>query len=563
MKSKILVVDDEESIRSTFRGFFEHEGYDVSTACDYPGAVELLEHTAFDLILTDIMLGGKTGVDVLRAVREQQPRCPVVMITGYPDVDTAEEAVRHGAFDYLRKPVTFENLMKVAERAVRHKQQTDEQARRHSTLRAILKSVTETTVAVDGDLRVLDVSGAESICGLRRDAEGRMLTTLVGKCCAGCVEILRRTLTEKRPIEGARIECGHADRAEQSVLVNAYPLLDSENMTTGGVLLIRKYSRMAGAVRSQAGRAHYFSLIGKSPAIQRIYSLLEALADVQTTVLITGESGTGKELVAQALHYGGSRAGKPLVKVNCAGLTESLLESELFGHVKGAFTGAIRDKIGRFQRADGGTIFLDEIGDITPQMQMRLLRVLQEREFERVGDSTPVHVDVRVVVATNNNLPDKVRQGKFREDLYYRLKVVELSLPPLRERREDIPLLTEHFIRKFNARFNREIEDVSPDVMGMFMEYGWPGNVRELEHQLEHAFIHCRGQQITVADLPHDMTHCLHTPVHRGSGLTEERTAVLHALEKSFWNKTRAAGILGVSRRTIYRKIKEYDIKRG
>ncbi|MDA8077926.1 MAG: sigma-54 dependent transcriptional regulator [Nitrospiraceae bacterium] len=437
MKSKILVVDDEESIRSTFRGFFEHEGYDVSTACDYPGAVELLEHTAFDLILTDIMLGGKTGVDVLRAVREQQPRCPVVMITGYPDVDTAEEAVRHGAFDYLRKPVTFENLMKVAERAVRHKQQTDE----------------------------------------------------------------------------------------------------------------------------QAGRTHYFSLIGKSPAIQRIYSFLEALADVQTTVLITGESGTGKELVAQALHYGGSRAGKPLVKVNCAGLTESLLESELFGHVKGAFTGAIRDKIGRFQRADGGTIFLDEIGDITPQMQMRLLRVLQEREFERVGDSTPVHVDVRVVVATNNNLPDKVRQGKFREDLYYRLKVVELSLPPLRERREDIPLLTEHFIRKFNARFNREIEDVSPDVMGMFMEYGWPGNVRELEHQLEHAFIHCRGQQITVADLPHDMTHCLHTPVHRGSGLTEERTAVLHALEKSFWNKTRAAGILGVSRRTIYRKIKEYDPK--
>ncbi len=563
MKSKILIVDDEESIRTTFRGLFEHEGYEVATAGDYAGTMEMMEQATFDLVLTDIMLGGRTGVDILRAVRERQPGCPVVMITGFPNIDTAEEAVRHGAYDYVRKPVTFENLMKVAERAIRHKRKTDEQDRRYLTLRAILKSVTETTFAVDGDLRLLEVSGAESTCGFPRDAGGKQLTELAGKCGAGCLAVLRRALTERRPHEGVRIECRHAERPDQTVLVNAYPFLDSGGASTGGVLLIRRYARRDGAVQPENGRTQYFSLIGKSPAMQKVYALLESLVDVQTTVLITGESGTGKELVAQSLHYGGSRASKPLVKVNCAGLAESLLESELFGHVKGAFTGAIRDKIGRFQKADGGTIFLDEIGDITPHMQMRLLRVLQEMEFERVGDSVPVKVDVRVVVATNSNLPEKVRKGTFREDLYYRLKVVELSLPPLRERREDIPLLTEHFIKKFNAQFNREIVNVSPEVMELFMGYRWPGNVRELEHQLEHAFIHCRGQQITVAELPHEMVHCLGVPVPSGGAPTDERMAVLHALEKSFWNKTRAAGILGVSRRTIYRKIKEYDIRRG
>jgi len=251
--------------------------------------------------------------------------------------------------------------------------------------------------------------------------------------------------------------------------------------------------------------------------MQKIFSLIEALASAQTTVLIEGESGTGKELAAEALHSGGERSGKPLVKLNCSALPESLLESELFGHVKGAFTGAVQDRIGRFQKAQGGTIFLDEVGDLSPRIQGQLLRVLQEREFERVGDSTPIQVDVRVIAATNKNLREKVRRGEFREDLYYRLKVVQIHMPPLREKREDIPLLVDHFRRKFNTVFHKGIEALSQDVMKAFLQYAWPGNVRELEHTMEHAFIHCQNTTITLDHLPPDLLGA-----HRHSG---------HALE--------------------------------
>ena len=236
--------------------------------------------------------------------------------------------------------------------------------------------------------------------------------------------------------------------------------------------------------------------------MQKIYALIKALAGVQTTVLITGESGTGKELVAEALHLAGDRSHKPLVKVNCSALPESLLESELFGHVKGAFTGAIRDNIGRFHRADGGTIFFDEIGDISPKVQLKLLRVLEEHEFERVGSSATTKVDVRLIAATNKNLFEQVGQGELREDLYYRLKVIEIRLPPLRERHEDIPLLIEHFRKGFNAKFKKNIEAISADVLKAFLKHPWPGNVRELEHTMEHAFVFCNHNIITFDNLP-------------------------------------------------------------
>lgn len=295
--------------------------------------------------------------------------------------------------------------------------------------------------------------------------------------------------------------------------------------------------------------------------MQEIYSLLELLSDVPTTVLITGESGTGKELIAEALHYRGSRRNKPLVKVNCSALSENLLESELFGHVKGAFTGAIKDKIGRFQIADGGTIFLDEVADISPRIQVKLLRVLEEMEFERVGDSTPIKVDVSLITATNQDLSKKVRCGEFREDLYYRLKVMEITLPPLRERREDIPLLTEHFLKKFNKKFNKDITAISENVKKIFMDYPWPGNVRELEHALEHAFILCNQSIITLEHLPYEFKAFTKNeftlPQDKNANVSQ---AILNALKKTAWNKAKAARLLGMSRRTIYRKIKEYKI---
>jgi len=295
--------------------------------------------------------------------------------------------------------------------------------------------------------------------------------------------------------------------------------------------------------------------------MQKIYSFIEALSDTQTTVLITGENGTGKGLLAEALHCSKKDNKNPFVVVGCASLSDNLLESELFGHVKGAFTSAASDRVGRFQKADGGTIFLDEIGDVSDSMQLRLLRVLQEMEFERVGDSTPVRVNVRVIAATNQDIRKKVRHKKFREDLYHRLKVVELAIPPLRERREDIPLLVDHFIKVFNKKLNKDIKSVSADVLKVLMDYKWPGNIRELQHALEHAFVVCKNPYITVDNLPSEICVNETVSVHsKGVKKLNEFDSIVNALNKTGWNKAKAARLLGMGRTTLYMKIDEYHI---
>ncbi|MFP4573469.1 MAG: sigma-54 interaction domain-containing protein [Desulfobacterales bacterium] len=279
---------------------------------------------------------------------------------------------------------------------------------------------------------------------------------------------------------------------------------------------------------------------------------------------ITERKKTEAELVARALHYSGEQCDKAFIKVNCSALPESLLESELFGHVKGAFTGSVKDREGRFEAADGGTILLDEIGDISPLIQLKLLRVLQEKEFERVGESRPRQVDVRIIASTNTDLKAKVKSGEFREDLYYRLKVMEITLPALRDRLEDLPLLVEHFCQTFRKQFKKEIEGVSGEVLNQFMNYSWPGNVRELEHVPEHGFVLCNGQSITPAHLPKELREhdgMPHTPPQRqSSGKSYDPRTVLNALEQTRWNRTKAAQLLGVNRRTIHRKIKKYHL---
>jgi len=307
-------------------------------------------------------------------------------------------------------------------------------------------------------------------------------------------------------------------------------------------------------------RWNFQNMVGKSDSMQKNFTLIEHFTNVSATVLITGESGTGKELVANALHRTGQRKGKPLVKVNCSALSKNILESELFGHVKGAFTGADRDKIGRFQKAGDGTIFLDEIGGISLHFQKRLLRVLQEREFEQVGDTTPQKMKARVLAATNQDIFKKVRQGKFREDLYYRLKVVELNLPPLRDRKEDIPLLISHFLEYLNDEMDRKIKGVSTEVLKQFVKYHWPGNIRELKNILEHTCILCNNFFITVDDLPADFKASNGYRVPSESNKNSSNQAILQALEKARWNKTRAAQLLGISRRTLYRRIKNQNI---
>jgi transcriptional regulator with PAS, ATPase and Fis domain len=377
-------------------------------------------------------------------------------------------------------------------------------------------------------------------------------------CNGQCLDVVKKTIEEKQPGEVRRIECKRKHHLHQVVNVTTYPLLDNR----GAVLVVRDETHLADLERDMRERQQLYNIIGKSEKIQMIYSLIEDLADIQTTVLITGESGTGKELVAEELHYKGGRSQKPFVKVNCTALSENLLESELFGHVKGAFTGAIQDRVGRFQKADGGTIFLDEIGDITPRMQLQLLRVLQEREFERVGDSTPMKVDVRIIAATHQNLREKIRRGEFREDLYYRLKVVEINLPPLREKREDVPLLVSHFINKFNKKLHKDIKEISSDVQKIFLDYLWPGNVRELEHTMEHAFILCHQNTITVDHLPLTFKGFIETRIAPfDSAMADEHRAILIALENTGWIRAKAARLLGMSRSTFYRKIEEYKIK--
>lgn len=558
MTFEILIVDDEENICFTLERFLTAEGYRVSTASDYEGALEALSQTDFDLIFADIVLKGKSGMDLLKEIKTGNPQSQVVMITGVPTIDTASEAVRLGAFDYLPKPVTQRSILRVADVALRHKTLLDEKERYRSNLEAIFKSVKDAIITVDKSLSVVEINDAAAdICGLnRKDVLGKPVENIHTGCGGACFKALKKTVESSESNEIHQLECSRNHRPDQVVSLTTYPLINSRSRFIGGVMVIRDETRLSMLERDLKDRRKLHNIVGRSEQMQKIYGLIDNLADVRTTVLITGESGTGKELVADAIHYRGSNPDHPLVKVNCAALSEKLLESELFGHVKGAFTGAVRDKTGRFQRADTGTIFLDEIGEMTPRMQLRLLRVLQNMEFERVGDATPIKVDVRVVAATNRNLTQLITKGSFRQDLYYRLKVVQVDLPPLRDRKEDIPILTDHFLKRFNTRFSKTITSLSADVRTIFMDYQWPGNVRELRHTMEHASLLCHGRTISVSHLPSELKQ-LKTPMTDDD---DYGCVLKQALEKTRWNKTAAAQLLGMSRQHLYRKLKEYKV---
>jgi two-component system, NtrC family, response regulator HydG len=564
MSATILIIDDEESLRYTFKGFLVDEGYKVLTAASFDEALACLDEAAIDLVFADIILGNRYGIDVLREIRERRLTCPVVMITGYPNIDSAAEAVRLGAFDYLAKPVRQDDLLHITRQALHQKALTDENQRYRNHLEAILRSVRDGIITVDENMRLTGFNEAarqmHGLADLGPEAIGRDFRGLAHGGNDRWRSLLLETITNRQPGELFRQEYQLAEGPSRVLSLYATPLLQAQDRFAGAVLVIRDETRLANLEQILQERQQFCRLIGRSRKMQNLYGLLENLANVQTTVLITGETGTGKELVAEAIHHQGAESSRPLVKVNCVALSENLLESELFGHIKGAFTGAIRDKIGRFQKADGGTIFLDEIGDISPAVQLRLLRVLQEKEFERVGDSTPIKVNVQVVTATNQNLREKIRLGQFREDLYFRLHVLEVHIPPLRERREDIPLLTEHFISKFNKNFNKRIEGVSDKVRNLFLAYAWPGNVRELEHTLEHAFILCQQSIITIDHLPAVIRDFEEKEPAACRGDGDEAADIKQALARCGGNKAGAARLLGISRQTIYRKIKELGI---
>jgi sigma-54 dependent transcriptional regulator, acetoin dehydrogenase operon transcriptional activator AcoR len=438
-------------------------------------------------------------------------------------------------------------------------QKAKENERYRLHLDTILRSIGDGIVTVDAGMRVTYANeGLRSICPCLEEVQiGALLEEIPCLCGVSCFAALDRIVNTRNPVVDLRVKCREGNDLERIIILNGSQMLAHDNQFVGAVLTVKDVTRIEELERRLLERNSFRNMIGKSKKMLEIYSLIESLTDLETTVLITGESGTGKELIAEALHYGGIRSSWPLVKVNCSALPEGLLESELFGHVRGAFTSAVSNRVGRFQAAEGGTIFLDEIGVISPLMQIKLLRVLEHKEFEQVGDSKTQKAKVRVVAATNADLGEKVRRGFFREDLYYRLRVMVIHLPPLRERAEDIPLLTDYFIRQMRYVFVKNITGVSNEVMQVFMSYRWPGNIRELKHTLEHACILCPTSTIALEHLPKELSE---SALSRKSDVDVSAEQILTALRESGGKKAWAARALGISRRTLYRRIEQYKI---
>ncbi len=586
--ARILIVDDEESIRQTFEIFLSSEGYrHVKTVETFDEAVRELKSTSYDLIISDIVLIGPCGTDLLRKTRELGVMCPVVMITGFPNLESAAESVRHRAFDYISKPVNKETLLRFTRQALIHwylenkagrLQRENEKYRRH--LEAIFQSVSDAIITVDSSMRIVQLNETAEQWFQETGTGGPpTLKNLPTELSFACIRDARKVLKDGKEVRKHLIEYHSSDDRTKLISLNASPLRGEDNEFQGAVIVARDLSNdEPDKVREVRDRFHGY--VGASSVMQEVYKMIENIGKVDTAVLITGESGTGKELAAEALHAESSRRDKPLIKIDCVSATETLLESELFGHSKGSFTGADRDRPGRLLQADGGTLFLDEIGDISPRTQLLLLRFLQEKTFTPVGQDTPIQVDVRIIAATNVDFQEMVAQGKFREDLYYRLKVIEVRLPPLRERIDGIPLLATHFLTLFRKQLGKKIATISDQALECMARYSWPGNVRELRHVMERACVLCSGPVLLLKHLPEELQNPI--PQETEAPVTvqqadpprhsitlfstnphyqREDEKIIDALRQANGNKVKAAKILGVARSTLYRQMQRYQIE--
>jgi len=438
----LLIVDDEESVRDSLYNWFVEDGFEVSCAADAKEALSMLESESFDIILADIKMPGMDGMEMHRRIKSLNPESIVIIMTAFASVETAVQALKDGAYDYITKPFDPDDLSHLIRNA------------------------------------------------------------------ANQIEI----------------------KSENEALKNR--IVSLENID---------------------------DIIGSSDAMMNVLKEVESVSQSNSSVIITGESGTGKELIARAIHSNSSRKYFPLITVHCGALSEDLLESELFGHEKGAFTGAMFNRKGRFEMADGGTIFLDEIGTISGKMQIELLRVLESKKFVRVGGNKEIKSDFRVICATNRDLKRMVEEGTFREDLYYRLNVVNIRIPPLRERTGDIPMLVDHFIKKYCTSMSRDVISIEPAALKRLEQYDFPGNVRELENMIERAIVVGNGKEIRLKDLPLKTS----APADPAESLQElEKKHILSTLNKFDWNISRTAKVLKVDRVTLYNKIKKYNLKK-
>ena len=582
--SRILIVDDEASIRLTFEMFLAREGYGpIVTASTLEEALEAIQKQSFDLIISDIVLEGERGTDLLCKIRESGIECPVVMVTGFPNLDTAAEAVRYGAFDYVSKPVNKETLLKFVRQALNHwelenekKQLLQENEKFKRYLEAIFSSVSDAIITLDNKMNIVQLNDtAKSWLNVsENDSTGDFnLESYPSEMGKACLHDAKQVLHNGQEVSEHQVECKKIDGNIRIISLNAAPLEDGQDEFNGVVIVARDIT-LPTPESGTNSRNKFHGYVGSSEVMQEVYNLIENVGKVDTAVLVTGESGTGKELAAEALHVESGRRDMPLVKIDCAAMPEELLESELFGHRKGAFTGADRDRDGRLLAANNGTLFLDEIGDISPRMQLRLLRFLQEKTFTPIGQNTPIHVNVRIIAATNANFTEKVKDGSFREDLYYRLKVVEIKLPPLRERKGGIPILVHHFLSLFRKQLNRNIHRISDQAMDVLAQYSWPGNVRELRHVIERACVLCEGPTISVEHFPEEIRNPNIIPIKNDPfppsspsatiatlpPYISEEEEIIEILKRARGNKSKAARMLKIDRSTLYRKMQRIGI---
>ncbi len=463
--------------------------------------------------------------------------------------------------------LVFRNLNEMMEMVIRMTELGREIIREKERSEAIINSIAEGVFTLSTDMTLTSFNAsAERITGYSAEE-------VLGKPCrmvfgtARCDEVcpIRQMANTGKSVTGIEMDITTKGGTTVPVSLSAALLRDETGEVIGAVETFRDLSRVRLLTEELRTKYSFRNIIGKSHEMREIYRLIRSVAGANVTVLIQGETGTGKELVARAIHYESQRSKNPFIVVNCAALPETLLESELFGHVRGAFTGAMSDRKGRFEVADGGTLFLDEVSEISQAIQVKLLRVLETKTFERVGDSRTTGVDVRLICATNRNLKEFVKEGGFREDLYYRINVVGINLPALRQRDEDIPLLVDHFIERFNADTGKQVRAVSQEAMDVLIDYAWPGNVRELENAIGHAFVHCGGDTILPGHLPQDIVETTpqitDTALRMLGSLDEvEKAVITETLKKCNGNRSQAARRLGIGRSSLWRKMKKYGL---
>jgi two-component system response regulator HydG len=574
----ILIVEDEGVVAKDVENRLVAQGYEIAGwVVSGEDALIEVESSAPDLVLMDIYLkGALNGIEAAERIRRQYD-VPVVFVTAYADDETLSRAKIAGPFGYLVKPFSERDLHSTIEIAL-YKHELDRTVRdQQAFLSAVFEGVPCSVVVVGERHRIKMVNRhfEEAFGVINSDSIDQCVGDVLGcpaaiekpgRCCTldgcdGCQ--FHAAIEDALSGQGAerrrcRFDFHDADHPRVMTL-----LISSAAVQHRGeplvILILEDVTELAGLRRLLTAEKSFAGIVGATPAMREIFNTIMEIADINVPVMVLGESGTGKELVAGAIHEKGSRSKKIFVPVNCAALPDGLLESELFGHVKGSFTGAVRDRKGRFQLAHRGTIFLDEIGDLSAAMQVKLLRVLQEGTFEPVGGEKTMTVDVRVICATNKNLEEEVSAGRFREDLYYRLCVVPITLPPLRDRIDDVPLIAEYIVEKESAISGGRLVSLSPEVIRVFMAHDWPGNIRELQNVLRFAFIKCTSGVIKPEHLPptfRKLTAETIPATQKGTGLTE--IALVNALKQSKGNRSAAARLLGVSRATLYRFLADH-----